>query len=77
MHIYISNIKYNEYSIFYVIVDKLCAGKKRGIHINHIPKFKLWVSPGATGTYVVTLDYYASTLFMLFLFIYLKNITIK
>eukprot|EP00026_Physarum_polycephalum_P004806 Phypoly_transcript_04830.p1 GENE.Phypoly_transcript_04830~~Phypoly_transcript_04830.p1 ORF type:complete len:633 (+),score=116.44 Phypoly_transcript_04830:123-2021(+) len=34
-------------------------GSKRGIHVNFVPKFKLYIEQGTNGQYVVRFDYYA------------------
>lgn len=35
-------------------------GSKKGIHVNFVPKFKLYIEQGTNGQYVVRFDYYAS-----------------
>ena len=52
----------HELNFTFLIQDCLsfAIGSKRGIHINFVPKFKLYIEQGPNGHYVVRFDYYAS-----------------
>lgn len=48
------------YFLYFECFLTSAPGSKRGVHVNFVPKFKLFIEQGVNGQYVVRFDYYAS-----------------